>query len=353
MNRFILNRLTRHFIFLIISFTAMSACSASNGVVFDPKKAHHGNGEFISKKEPSLFSYMMMRQRENDPVPLTEEQKAMLVKPADIELVNASAEVPRVTWIGHATALVQYRDINYLTDPHLTRRPFKYDFLIKPRYTPPAINFDQMPEIDFIVISHNHFDHLDHRTVDMFGNSVQWYVPLGVRQWFLRRGISADKVIELDWWESHQFNEEVKITFTPTEHWSRRSFWDTNKTLWGSWAIDIAGFNSWFAGDTGYHDQYFKDIGERLGPFRLAIIPIGAYAPRYFMRDAHVDPAEAVQIHREVKSQQTLPIHWATFELTLEPFLEPPKLLREEMEKQGLPETQFKAVKIGETLVLD
>ena len=293
MNKDRLTMFTFRFLILMGSLGVMSACSASNGVVFDPSKPHHGDGVFLSKKEPSLFSYMMMRQREDDPAPLTEAQKAELVTDADLDLIYASAEVPRVTWIGHATALVQYRDINYLTDPHLTRRPFKYDFFIKPRYTPPALNFEQMPEIDFVVISHNHFDHLDHRTVDLFGNSVQWYVPLGVKRWFLDRGISPDKVIELDWWESHQFNDDVLITFTPTEHWSRRTFWDTNKSLWGSWAIDIAGFNSWFAGDTGYHDQYFKDIGARLGPFRLAIIPIGAYAPRYFMKDAHVDPAVA------------------------------------------------------------
>jgi len=331
----------------------LSACGVSNEVKFDPSRAHHGDGKFISKKESSFFKYTMMRQREPDPLPPTDDQTDSIVIAADLELIASAADLPRVTWIGHATSLVQYQGVNFLTDPHLTRYPFYFESFVKPRYTQPALNFDQMPDIDFIVISHNHFDHLDHRTVDMFGDSVMWYVPLGLKTWFLDRGISAQRVIELDWWQSHQYSEQVKVTFTPVEHWSKRTPWDTNESLWGGWAVDIAGFKSWFAGDTGYNDRYFKDIGERLGPFRLAMIPIGAYAPRYFMKDAHVDTAEAVDIHLEVKAQQTLPIHWGTFEMTIEPFLEPPLKLRQEMEKRGLDQNQFKPVKIGQTLILD
>ena len=340
---------------LLVSFLIgiLSACGVSNGVQFDPSKSHHGDGRFISKKESSFFKYLMMRQREPDPVSPTTDQIDSIVATPDLELIASSAELPRVTWIGHSTSLVQYKDVNFLTDPHLTRYPFYFEFFVKPRYTQPALSFEQMPDIDFIVISHNHFDHLDHRTVDMFGDSVLWYVPLGLKTWFLDRGISAERVVELDWWQSHRYNDLVNVTFTPLEHWSKRTPWDTNESLWGGWSVDIAGFKSWFAGDTGYHDRYFKDIGERLGPFRLAMIPIGAYAPRYFMKDAHVDTAEAVNIHLEVKSQQTLPIHWGTFEMTLEPFLEPSQKLHEEMEKRGLDQNQFKPVKIGQTLILD
>jgi len=270
----------------------------------------------------------------------------------DLELINASAELPRVTWIGHATALVQYRDINFLTDPHLTRYPFAYESFVDPRYTEPALTFEQMPPIDFVVISHNHYDSLDHRTVDLFGNSVTWFVPLGLKAWFLDRGIADERVVELDWWQSYRFDDRVDITFAPAQHWSRRSAWDTNESLWGSWAIDIDGFNSWFAGDTGYNERYFKEIGERLGPFRLALIPIGAYAPRYFMASSHIDPAQAVDIHLEVGAEQSLPIHWGTFQLTIEPILEPAQLLVDEMEQRDLPLEQFRPVKIGETLIL-
>jgi N-acyl-phosphatidylethanolamine-hydrolysing phospholipase D len=330
----------------------LAACS-STGVVFDPEKAHHGDGRFVSVKEGSFMGHYRMRQREPDPEPRDPAEIASIVGSADLDLINSPAAQPRVTWIGHATSLVQYRDINFLTDPHLTSYPFAYEFWVEPRYTEPALSFAQMPAIDFVVISHNHYDSLDHRTVDHFGNSVTWFVPLGLRSWFLRRGIEPGRVIELDWWQSYQFDDNVEITFAPAQHWSRRGPWDTNKILWGSWAVNIHGFNSWFAGDTGYHSRYFKDIGERLGPFRLAMIPIGAYAPRYFMESAHIDPAQAVDVHLEVRARQSLPIHWGTFQLTIEPILEPAQLLVEEMQRRELDAGQFRPVKIGDTLVLD
>lgn len=331
----------------------LAACGASSGVDFDPDKAHHGDGEFVSGKQGSFFGHFMMRLREDDPPRRDPEEIKSIVGVADQKMLATYATEPRVTWIGHATSLVQYRDISYLTDPHLTQYPFYYELYVEPRYTQPALSFEQMPAIDFVVISHNHYDSLDHRTVDMFGDSVLWYVPLGLKAWFLDRGISAGRVVELDWWESHRFNEQVEVTMTPAQHWSKRTPWDTNESLWGGWAVDIDGFKSWFAGDTGYDPTYFKDIGEKLGPFRLAMIPIGAYAPRYFMQFAHVDPAQAVDIHLEVKAQQTLPIHWGTFQLTIEPMLEPSQLLVEEMKRRDLPLEQFRPAKIGDTLILD
>ena len=329
-----------------------SGC-ASTSVEFDPNKPHHGDGRFVSKKEGSFFGHMFMRMREDDPQPRDPEDIATIVGETDRALIASAAEQPRVTWIGHATALVQYRGINYLTDPHLTQYPFQYEMWVEPRYTQPALTFEQMPPIDFVVISHNHYDSLDHRTVDLFGDSVLWYVPLGLKAWFIDRGISPDRVVELDWWETHRYNPRVEITLTPAEHWSRRSAWDTNKSLWGGWAVRIEDFNSYFAGDTGYHPEYFREIGERLGPFRLALIPIGAYAPRYFMGPAHIDPAQAVDVHLEVQAEQSMAIHWGTFQLTIEPILEPRQLLRSELELRGIPQHRFQAVKVGDTLILN
>ena len=338
---------------IVILCLLVTACGTSRGVVFDPHKTHHGEGEFVSVKQGSFLDHYRMRQREPEPSPREPEEVASIVGSADVELIQSPADQPRVTWIGHATALVQYQDINFLTDPHLTSYPFAWEFWVEPRYTEPALGFEQMPAIDFVVISHNHYDSLDHRTVDHFGNSVTWFVPLGLKAWFLSRGIASQQVVELDWWQSHRFSEDVEITFTPAQHWSRRGLWDTNQSLWGGWAVDIDGFNSWFAGDTGYNAQYFKEIGQRLGPFRLAMIPIGAYAPRYFMASAHIDPAQAVDIHLEVGAQQSLPIHWGTFQLSIEPILEPARLLVEEMQRRGLPAAQFRPLKIGDTLLLD
>jgi N-acyl-phosphatidylethanolamine-hydrolysing phospholipase D len=342
-----------HQALLILICGLLCGCSSSPKIAFDPDKAHHGDGEFISERKASMISHFFMRLREDGPPPRDPQEVASIVGNADLELIGSYAAQPRVTWVGHATSLVQYRGVNYLTDPHLTQRPFTYDFLVEPRYTQPALSFEQMPPIDFVVISHNHFDSLDRDTVAMFGDSVLWYVPLGLKNWFQKRGISADRVVELDWWQSHHFNDRVEVTMTPAQHWSRRTLSDTNKTLWGGWVVEIDDFRSYFVGDTGYNDTYFKEIGSRLGPFRLAMIPIGAYAPRYFMGVHHVDPAQAIDIHLEVRAQQSLPIHWGTFELTIEPMLEPAQLLTSEMTRRGLPLEQFRPVKIGDTLVLD
>ena len=330
----------------------LTGCGVKTGVVFDPAKPHHGDGEFVSVKKGSFFGHFRMRMREDPPPPRDPLEVASIVGEADLDLIASPAEVPRVTWIGHATALVQYRGINYLTDPHLTQYPFRYEFWVEPRYTQPALSFEQMPPIDFVVISHNHYDSLDHRTVEMFGDSVLWYVPLGLKAWFVELGVSATRVVELDWWDRHRYNERVEVTLTPAQHWSRRTIWDTNKTLWGGWAVRIDDFNSYFVGDSGYHEEYFRQIGERLGPFRLAMIPIGAYAPRYFMGSAHIDPAQAVDVHLEVRAQQSLPIHWGTFQLTIEPILEPAALLRDATASRGLPPDAFRPATIGETLLL-
>jgi L-ascorbate metabolism protein UlaG (beta-lactamase superfamily) len=346
----IIARMTKRISLIALSLL-LAACSGSS-VQFDPNKAHHGDGEFVSVKRGSLSSHSEMRAREGDPPVPTAAELASIVTPANLELIRSPADQPRVTWIGHATSLVQYRGINYLTDPHLSEYPFRFNFWVEPRVTQPALAFEQMPDIDFVVISHNHYDSLDHRTVDRFGDSVTWYVPLGLKAWFTDRGISPERVVELDWWDSHRFADHVEITFTPSQHWSRRGLWDSNKTLWGGWAVKIDGFNSWFAGDTGYNESYFSEIGRRLGPFRLAMIPIGAYAPRYFMAPAHIDPAQAVDIHLLVGAEQSLPVHWGTFQLTIEPILEPAQLLEAEMRQRGLPARQFRPAKIGETLVL-
>ncbi len=136
-------------------------------------------------------------------------------------------------------------------------------------------------------------------------------------------------------------------------HWSKRAPWDANRSLWGSWSVSIDGFRTWFGGDTAYSETLFKEIGHRTGPYHLGLIPIGGYAPRYFMSPQHIDPAEAVRIHKDIQSQFSIPIHWGTFQLTHEPFLEPIQLLAEAAKAERLPEGQFNPVKIGETTVVD
>ncbi len=333
------------FIFLILM---SSSCSSQ--AIFDVNKQHHDKNNFKTNVTASMLNWFKMMSKEGLYPEIDPDEIESIQQKADLAKLNLDSQIPRATWIGHATVLVQYAGINFLTDPHLTKAASPIGIFGPKRMIPPALRFDELPKIDFIVISHNHYDHLDHRTVDMFGSSVNWFVPLGLKKWFVDRGISPDKVMELDWWESNQFAEDVKITFTPNIHWSKRTPWDTNKSLWGSWIIEINGFKTWFAGDTGYDNKMFKEIGEKAGPFDLALIPIGAYSPRYFMSSQHIDPVEAVLVHQDIQSRKSIPIHWATFQLSHEPLLEPSHLLFEAVSKSGLPIEIFKAINIGQTV---
>jgi len=305
---------------------------------------------YPSKGGATVLEWLSMRAKEKSFPNIDQVEIDSVTQQADLALINSRAEQPRATWIGHATMLVQYQGVNFLTDPHLTSYPAPVDFVAPARLVPPALSYAQLPKIDFVVISHNHYDHLDHRTVDMLGSSVTWFVPMGLKSWFLARGIAQDKVIELAWWQSAHFSEQVTLTFTPSVHWSKRAPWDTNKSHWGSWSIQVADFNSWFGGDTAYDAEVFKQIGARLGPYDLAYIPIGAYSPRYFMSRQHVDPAQAVSIHQDIKAKRSIGIHWGTFQLTSEPYLEPVTLLEKALKEQNIAPDSFRAINIGESV---
>lgn len=238
--------------------------------------------------------------------------KDVPVQAVDPEAIANPASAAQYTWIGHSTILLQINGINVLTDPVFSRRASPVPFAGPARLIPPAMKSDELPEIHYAVISHNHYDHLDLASVKALGDDVTWLVPLGLEAWFNSVGIA--NVIEMDWWEDYT-NEQVTITCTPAQHFSGRTVWDTDKTLWSSWAIDIDGVKFWFGGDTGYNEYQFNEIGQRLGPFQLAAIPIGAYKPEWFMGPVHTGPQEALQIHRDIQSQRSFGIHWGTFVL--------------------------------------
>jgi L-ascorbate metabolism protein UlaG (beta-lactamase superfamily) len=239
--------------------------------------------------------------------------------------------------------------MNILTDPHLTGRASPVGFAGPARVMPPGLDFQELPHIDAVVVSHNHYDHLDEGTVKRLarqpGGSPRFFVPLGQKAWFAGRGIRD--VVELDWWAAQAMNG-VKFTFTPVQHWSARSLWDRNQTLWGGWRIDTADRSVFFAGDTGYSKD-FADIRERLGPVDLALLPIGAYAPRWFMSVMHIDPDEAVKIHVDLESRLSVAMHWGTFVLTDEPLDEPPHRLAHALQQAGIPHEKFVVMQHGET----
>ncbi|RMF65566.1 MAG: MBL fold metallo-hydrolase [Calditrichaeota bacterium] len=270
------------------------------------------------------------------------------VQPDFARIRNPDAARVQVTWVGHSTFLLQAAGVNILTDPIFSRRCSPVSFAGPQRLTAPGLEFAALPRIHAVLISHNHYDHLDARTVSRLGAAPVYFVPLGLARWFAKRGIRD--VVELDWWETSTF-ADLQITCVPSQHFSGRSLFDRNRTLWSGWVVESTAGRIFFAGDTGYSPQ-FKEIGEKLGPFRLALIPIGAYRPRWFMRPAHVDPREAVQIHRDVRAEFSVASHWGTFPLTDEPVGEPPVLLAEALREAGIAADRFQALRPGETRVV-
>ncbi len=316
---------------LVIYLIPLYACSVSHTRSNPSMPAHHTDNGFrnlyIEPKEGGFFSFMRMRYFGDEEWPDYEATADRLEKvetPSDN--ITTPGESPQLTWIGHATVLVQYQGINVLTDPIFSERASPFSFMGPKRATPPSLSIDQLPPIDFVVISHNHYDHLDAYTVKTLGDQATWLVPLGYKQWFADQGVS--NVVEFDWWNTHKIGA-ASVTATPSQHWSGRSLTDRYNALWASWSVQIGEFKFWFAGDTGYNDKIFKEIGERFGSFDLALIPVGGYDPRWFMKEMHVNPEEAVQLHTDIRSNYSVGIHWGTFPLTSEPIDEPPTRLRE------------------------
>ena len=281
----------------------------------------------------------------------------------DLGLIQTNAKagaqmVPTVTWIGHATVLAQLGGLNVLTDPIFSQRASPLSFVGPARAQKPGLWLHELPHIDLVLISHNHYDHLDDDSVRALaaqaGGAPLFVVPLGLKAWFAQRDIT--RVVELDWWPSHKVGD-VEVVLTPVQHWSGRSLADRNETLWGGYALFAAQLHLFFAGDTGFSKD-FADIRERFaerqgvaqgGGFDIALLPIGAYEPRWFMQRQHVDPEEAVRIHRDLGAKASLGIHWGTFELTDESLDEPPRRLAQARQAQGVPDSAFFTLAIGQT----
>ena len=248
--------------------------------------------------------------------------------------LKSNMETPSVTWINHSSFLVRFNQIHFLFDPIWSERCSPFSFFGPKRSHPPAIPFSDLPKIDYVLISHDHYDHLDKQTVKALFKKfkdIRWIVPTGVKKRLAQWGIP--KSSELSWWKMQVFllpdGITLKVTAVPSQHFSGRSIWDTNTTLWVGWVLEFYQNQEllkclYFVGDTGYNPIDFRKIGERFKQIDLSLIPIGTYVPKKFMQAVHVNPLEALHIHRDVHSKLSIGIHWKTFNLSDEARNQPP-----------------------------
>ena len=370
------------------------------------QKAHHlkeGKGfrnpwdSWIERSTPEIAVAIMARRWSSKRnVPDTTPPTVTVRKPDFLPTRETPAL--RATWLGHAAYLVEFPSgLRVLFDPVFSERCSPLTWLGPKRYTEQPCEVEDIPYIDAVAISHNHYDHMDHPTITRIIKShpkVHFFVPLGNKKWFQSLAISPDQVTELDWWEQRELRLEPNkdhaevapkdgaaaarprdaITATigpvPCQHMSARSLFDRAQTLWSSWTVESGGQKVYFAGDTGYRavpelpkdvDDYgkghdyphcpaFKQIGDLRGPFDLGLIPIGAYDPRFLMSPMHANPFDSVNIFKDTKCKRAMGIHWGTWVLTEEDVLEPPKLLKEALHRSDIAEEGvFDVCEIGES----
>tara|TARA_A100001015_G_scaffold177850_1_gene197726 strand:+ start:712 stop:1764 length:1053 start_codon:yes stop_codon:yes gene_type:complete len=258
-----------------------------------------------------------------------------------------------IAWIGHATFLIKLGDTTIITDPVFSKNTGPLIFGPK-RYVPPAINLDDIPKIDLFLLTHNHYDHQDAYTIRNFPfKKAKVVLPLKLGKYFR----NYKDVNELDWYEEIQVTQDIKVTLLPAVHWSKRSLWDTNKTLWGSFLIEYKNKKILFACDTGIGNIY-KDLGDKFGPIDITLINIGAYNffPMMPIKDKsvyHTNPEEALQVAKDLKSKKVIGMHWGTVVLSLEPIMEPPKRFKNGADRFGFKKEDTITFKIGEVKKLD
>lgn len=353
-----------------ISTTIQSLCNR----ILPLSPSHHRAGGFRNSDASVVIGNfpwyeMVWRSLRGDFKPLAEPTGGYAAfarrwsVPVDLERIAARQRTPAVTWLGHVTILLQAGGLNILMDPTLAEFAGPYGRYGAPRRVPPPLQPRDLPPIDAVLISHNHYDHLCDATIKGLlaaGQRPRFFVPLGLKSWFDARGIA--QVTELDWWDQLTLTpraehaataDSVRLHFTPAQHWSRRTPFDTNASLWGGYMLEWVqqGSAPWrflFPGDTGYSAD-FEAIRDRHGPIDFLALPIGAYLPRDFMQNMHVNPADAVQLMLDLEAKQTMGVHWGTFLLTQEALDQPPRDLAIALDQRGLAADSVWLMRHGET----
>ncbi|MBK9574382.1 MAG: MBL fold metallo-hydrolase [Rhodoferax sp.] len=354
--------------------SGLLAHSAWGNPYYDPGKAHHTPTGFrnnyieaVAKPLSDLLRWKWEAMRADvpkppdAPTPVVAPDLALIRGYQRAVLASGAASPPALTWIGHATLLVQANGLNVLTDPMFSERASPVQMVGPKRAQAPGVALDDLPPIDVVIVSHNHYDHLDRASVVALdlkakrdGHATLFLVPLGLKPWLAKLGIT--NVVELDWWQHHTV-QDAEFHLTPVQHWSARGLGDQSETLWGGWAVLGVNLHWYFGGDAGYsldfadtrrHFTHRQDqtLG---GGFDLALLPIGGYEPRWFMRTQHVNPDEALQTHHDLGAKRSIGMHWGTFTLTDESLDQAPKDLALARAARGVDEAAFSVMKIGET----
>lgn len=298
------------------------------------------NGEEIDKSIKDLIRWQRNQKKPIlSSIDLSDEWKLV-----DFEKSNNF-----MIWIGHSTFLIKKNNLVILTDPVFSERASPFKRLGPKRLIPPAISLNELPKIDVVTISHNHYDHLDIRSLKKLSKlnpNLIFLIPRGDIDIFNKKNI--DNVKEFVWWEEISIDDFI-FTFTPVQHWSARGLFDRNESLWGGWFIKSNDYSLYHAGDTGYSND-FIETQKRLGSPKYAFLPIGAYDPEWFMAASHVNPEDSIRIMKDLGAEFSFGMHWGTFTLTAEDTLEPPQRLKQALNNDKL--DNFITLKPGEVVYL-
>ena len=340
--------------FKFIIFLSIYIFLNTNLYSMEKKPYHHlpdgtfRNPEGSPKRDPNVkFSYKVF---------IAEKKKIKIEFPEDhvvpreqvLKNLEANSQNDYIAWIGHATFLIKLGNTTIITDPLFSKNTGPLIFGPK-RYVDPAIQLKEIPKTDLLLLTHNHYDHLDASAIRNYPHKdSKVLLPLNLSKYFKK----FKDVNELDWYDEIQVNKDIKVTLLPAVHWSKRSLWDTNKTLWGNFLIEYKGKKIFFASDTGYGNIY-KELGNKYGPIDVTFINIGAYNfyPMMPVKDKsvyHTNPEEALQIGKDLNSKKVVGMHWGTVVLSLEPIMEPPKRFKDSAKDFGYSKDDAVIFKIGE-----
>ena len=336
----------------ILGFLTIFFLYNTSAITMEKKPYHHlPDGTFRNpegspvRSKDVKFSYRQFT-KEKKKIDLTVPDDLVVDKETVLSDLKKYENEDYITWIGHATFLIKLGNTTIITDPVFSKNAGPLIFG-PDRFTEPALNLDEIPKTDLFLLTHNHYDHLDKSTIRKFPfKDAKVLLPLKLGKYFKPR---FKDINEMDWYDEIKVNNDLKITFLPAVHWSKRSLTDTNKTLWGNFLIEYKGKKILFACDTGYGNIY-KDLGEKYGPIDITMINIGAYnfKPMFDKSIYHTTPEEALNVAQDLKSKKVIGMHWGTFVLSLEPIMEPRKRFKDNAENFGFNKKDAIVFKIGE-----